>query len=57
MDVLSVLNGIKGKVLDAANHDLLRRAYDLQNDNIEQLKSNNDALRESNSMHKERIDI
>src|SRR5688572_26032865 len=48
MDVISILNGIKGKVLDAAHFDLLRSAYDLQNENIEQLKSNNEAIRENN---------
>ncbi len=56
MDLVSILNGIKGKVLDAAHFDLLRSAYDLQNENIEQLKSNNEALRDSNSLLNERID-
>ena len=56
MDVVNILNGIKGKVLDAAHFDLLRSAYDLQNENIEQLKSNNEAIRDSNGLLKERID-
>lgn len=56
MDVVSILNGIKGKVLDAAHFGLLRNAYDLQNENIEQLKSNSEALRDSNNLLKERLD-
>jgi hypothetical protein len=47
MDFLGMLNGLKGKVLDAAHFDLLKSAYDLQNENITQLKSNNEALKEN----------
>lgn len=50
MDISKILGEIKGKALDAAHFDLLKHAYDLQNDNIEQLKSNNEALRESNQL-------
>ncbi len=56
MNVVSILSGIKGKVLDAAHFDLLRSAYDLQAENTKQLKSNNDALSDSNGLLKERID-
>jgi DNA anti-recombination protein RmuC len=56
MDVLSILSGIKGKVLDAAHFDLLRSAYDLQKENIEQLKCNNDAIRDGNAVLKQRIE-
>lgn len=48
MDITSILQGIKGKVLDAAHFDLLKHAYELQEENINQLKSNNEALKESN---------
>lgn len=55
MDVLSILNGVKDKVLDAKNFDLLKHAYDLQNDNIEQLRINNEALKESNELLQEKV--
>ncbi|MBA7482016.1 hypothetical protein ES707_17496 [subsurface metagenome] len=55
MDVISILNGVKDKVLDAKNYDLLKRAYALQNENIEQLKTNNEALKESNKLLKEKL--
>jgi len=56
MDVISILNGVKNKVLDAKNYDLLKRVYDLQNENIEQFKSNNEALKESNKILQEKVD-
>ena len=55
MDISRILNDIKGKALDAAHFDLLKHAYDLQNENIEQLKSNNQALRESNDLLAEKV--
>jgi len=55
MDVISILSGVKNKVLDAKNYDLLKHAYDLQNQNIEQLKNNNEALKESNKLLQERV--
>ncbi len=55
MDVLSILNGVKNKVLDAKNFNILKHAYDLQNENIEQLKSNNEALKESNELFQEKV--
>ncbi|MBL7146891.1 MAG: hypothetical protein ISS76_21820 [Phycisphaerae bacterium] len=39
MGAISILNEVKNKVLNAEYYDLLKRAYDLQNENIEQLKS------------------
>ena len=36
-------------MLDAVNFELLKTAYELQNQNIEQLKNNNTALKESNN--------
>jgi len=55
MDIIQILSTIKGKVLDAANFELLKTAYGLQNQNIEQLKNNNTALKESNDLLKEKI--
>jgi len=54
MDIFGILTSIKGKVLDAANFDILRSAYVLQNQNIEQLKSNNEAITENNQLLRER---
>ncbi len=50
MDILSILSGLKGKVLDAAHFELLQSAYELQSQNISQLKENNAAIKESNSL-------
>jgi chromosome segregation ATPase len=55
MDITSILKGIKGKVLDASHFDLLKHAYELQNQNISQLKSNNEAIKESNQLLQEKI--
>ncbi len=41
-----MLSGIKGKVLDAAHFEMLKQTYDLQNQNIAQLKENNLLLQE-----------
>ena len=54
MDILKILDGVKGKVLDAAHFELLKHAYELQEHNISQLKTNNAALKESNELLKER---
>jgi SMC interacting uncharacterized protein involved in chromosome segregation len=56
MDILGILAGIKGKVLDAANFELLRSAYDLQNQNVDQLKSNNAAITENNQLLREQCE-
>lgn len=53
MDILKILDGIKGKVLDAAHFELLKHAYELQENNISQLKTNNAAIKESNELLKE----
>lgn len=55
MDVTSVLQSVKGKVLDAAHFELLKHAYGLQEENITQLKSNNEALKESNLLLQDKI--
>lgn len=55
MDIGKLLSDLKGKVLDASHFDLLKHAYELQEQNIIQLKSNNDALRESNDLLKEKL--
>lgn len=55
MDAISLLSGLKDKVLDAKNYDLLKRTYDLQNQNIEQLKTSNTAFKENNERLKEEV--
>jgi predicted nuclease with TOPRIM domain len=55
MDIINILGTIKGKVLDTSHLDLIKDAYELQNQNIVQLKNNNDALRESNELLKQKI--
>ncbi len=55
MDIGKLLSDLKGKVLDASHFDLLRHAYDLQEQNIVQLKSNNAALKESNDLLKDKL--
>ncbi|MHB8666795.1 MAG: hypothetical protein ACYC7B_04650 [Burkholderiales bacterium] len=54
MDFLGILQALKGKVLDASHFDLLKHAYELQDQNLTQLKHNNDALKESNDLLKEK---
>lgn len=56
MDISKILAGIKGKVLDAANFELLQSAYDLQEQNITQLRQNNDALSESQGILKSKTE-
>ena len=47
MDIVKVLTAIKGKVL--------KTPYKLQNQNIEQLKNNNAAFKESNTLLEEKV--
>jgi FtsZ-binding cell division protein ZapB len=54
VDIAGILSSIKGKVLDAKHSELLKHAYDLQNQNIEQLKTNNEALREKAQLLEEK---
>ncbi len=56
MDIIGILNSIKGKVLDSANFELIQTAYELQNNNVEQLKENNSAINESNKLLKEQTE-
>ncbi|MEM8737267.1 MAG: hypothetical protein AAGG38_02150 [Planctomycetota bacterium] len=56
MDVTGMLSGLKGKVLDAAHFDILKSAYDLLNQNLEQLKSNNAAISENRDLLQEKIE-
>ncbi|MGH8427648.1 MAG: hypothetical protein ACRES7_06670 [Gammaproteobacteria bacterium] len=56
MDIIPILQGIKGKVLDAAHFEMLKHAYELQEENIRQLKNNNEALKESNILIREKLD-
>ncbi len=55
MDISKLLQSLKGKVLDAAHFELLVRAYKLQEENIKQLKTNNDALKESNALISDKL--
>ena len=55
MDISKILVDLKGKVLDSAHFDLLKHAYDLQEENIKQLKTNNDALKESNQLLQDEV--
>jgi hypothetical protein len=55
MDILSILKSLKGKVLDAAHFEMLKHAYELQDQNLKQLKSNNNALKESNDLLKDKV--
>jgi cell division protein FtsB len=55
MDIIDILGAIKGKVLDVSHFDLLINAYELLNQNIVQLKDNNDALRVSSELLKQKI--
>ena len=55
MDAISLLNGVKNKVLDAKNYELLKHTYDLQNQNIEQLKTSNEGFREDNERLREEV--
>ena len=50
MNITEILNSVKGKVLDVAHFDLLKHAYELQEENIKQLKTNNEALKESKDL-------
>ncbi|MCE2030179.1 hypothetical protein [Sessilibacter corallicola] len=50
MDIVKILQSLKGKVLDASHFELLEHAYKLQEENIKQLKTNNEALKENNSL-------
>ena len=55
MDIINILGTIKGKVLDASHFDLLINAYERQNQNIVQLKDNNNTLRVSSELFKQKI--
>ena len=46
MGISDILGGLKDKVLDAAHFDLLKRTYDLQEENLKQLRASNGLLRE-----------
>lgn len=50
MDIVKILSGLKGKVVDAENFDILLNAYEFQNENIERLKDKNSALEENNNL-------
>jgi FtsZ-binding cell division protein ZapB len=55
MDVIAVLAGLKGKALDLRDIEILKHAYELQDQNIKQLKENNDALRDASKLAQDRV--
>ena len=55
MDAISLLNGVKNKVLDATNYELLKHNYELQNQNIEQLKTAKELSEKSNEHLQEEV--
>ena len=55
MDILGILQTLKGKVLDATHFEDLKHAYELQDQNLKQLKNNIDALKESNELLKDKL--
>ena len=56
MDAIAILNGVKDRVLDAANYDILKRTYELQNENIKQLETSNTTYKENNEHLKNKLD-
>ena len=56
MGAIQTLDLIKGKVLDAANFEILKSAYEMQEKNIEQLKTSNEALKDNNQALNEKFD-
>jgi hypothetical protein len=56
MGMTEILAQVKDKVLDAAHFELLKHAYELQEENIAQLKTNNESLKESNVLLKEKLE-
>ena len=55
IDVISLLTGLKGKALDLRDIELLKHAYELQDENLRQLKENNDVLREAVGLAQSRV--
>ncbi len=55
MEITKILSTIKGKVLDATNYELLSSAYEIQQQNIIQLKENNTSIKENNELLKNKI--
>jgi DNA-binding transcriptional ArsR family regulator len=49
---LAILGSLKGKVLDVHHIELLKDAYEKQDENIKQLKLNNEAIREQSELIK-----
>ena len=55
-DVGAILQGLKGKALDVKDVELLKHAYELQDQNLKQLKTNNDALHENVGLMREKTE-
>jgi hypothetical protein len=45
MDIISMIESMKGKVLDQMQIELIKHTYSLQAENMEQLKTSNELLR------------
>lgn len=57
MDMISILNGLKNKVLDVKNYELLKHTYELQEENIKQLKTSNETIKDNNKLLQEKVDL
>lgn len=55
MNISKLLSDLKGKVLDVKHLELLNHAYEIQEKNICQLKTNNSAISDNNNLLKEKI--
>ena len=56
MDIIAILTGLKGKALELRDIEFLKHAYELQEQNIKQLKENNEAVRDALGLAKTRIE-
>lgn len=54
MDILAILGTFKDKTLDLKDVELLRHAYELQEENIRQLQTNNESFKETSSLLREK---
>ena len=55
MDFLKILDAMKDKILDEANLEKLKSAYNVQKESIKQLRVSNDSLRENSELLEERV--
>jgi FtsZ-binding cell division protein ZapB len=55
MDYSAILAGLKDKMLDLKHIEILRHAFNLQNETIQQLKTSNETFRDRNDFLKEQV--